>query len=71
MTRQTLKGAPRKTQALMVRLEEEIMLLLNKHEGLTVAEKLKAIEAGARVLAIRHKITEDEVGTDGSFFAGK
>lgn len=70
MTRQAIKGGSKTRDPLMKRLEEEIMTLLN-NDKITSAEKLKAIEAGARVLAIRHKISENEVGTDGSFFAGK
>lgn len=58
----------RKRDVLLTKLETEILTMLGK-TNLTPAEKLKAIEAGAKVLMIRHKISEGS-GGDGAFFAG-
>jgi len=55
------KGDP-----LLRRLESEVRKTLAMKD-LVVSERLKAIECGVKILAIRHKI-EDGGGADGSFF---
>lgn len=59
----------RKRDVLLAKLEKEILAMLDRPK-LTPGEKLKAIEAGAKVLMIRHKIQEGG-GGDGAFFAGR
>jgi hypothetical protein len=54
---------------LLVRIEREVTDLLEKRT-LSNAERLKAIEVGAKVLMIRHKL-EDVDGKDGAFFSKK
>lgn len=49
-------------------LEIEVRKALRGKE-LTNAERLKAIEVGAKILAIRHKIDEGIGGASGAFFA--
>ncbi|HWS65716.1 MAG TPA: hypothetical protein VN325_23400 [Steroidobacteraceae bacterium] len=51
---------------LLVKVEQEVMALL-ENKKLTPGERLKAIEVGAKVLMIRHKL-EDGGDKDGSFF---
>jgi hypothetical protein len=59
----------RKHEDLLDRMERGILEMLKK-DTLTNTERLKAIEAGAKVLMIRHKI-QDGGATDGAFFARK
>jgi hypothetical protein len=59
----------KKRDDLLDRMERGILEMLKK-DTLTNTERLKAIEAGAKVLMIRHKI-QDGGATDGAFFARK
>lgn len=52
---------------LLVTLEKQVNGVL-KNQELTASERLKAIEVGAKLLMIRHKITDGE-RADGAFFA--
>jgi len=59
----------KKTNDLMVVVEEAIVEVL-KSKRISSVDKIKAIEAGAKILAVRHKIeqgSEDE----SSFFSRK
>lgn len=58
----------KKTDPLMNTIEREVRAMLGRE--LTTTERLKAIEIGAKVLAIRHKI-QDGDAKDGAFFADK
>ena len=53
----------------LAKLKKEITDML-EGDTLTPAERLKAIEAGAKILGIQHKI-DGESERDGSFFAAK
>jgi hypothetical protein len=55
---------------LLDEMETRLLEMLKKTTRLTNTERLKAIEAGAKVLMIRHKIHEGGA-TDGAFFARK
>jgi hypothetical protein len=57
----------RKKDTSLATMQQQIEDLLKK-PGLTPSERLKAIEVGAKLLMIRHKI-EDGLGGEGSFFA--
>jgi hypothetical protein len=57
------------SDALLTEMEKQVLSMLKKPR-LTHGERLKAIEAGAKVLMIRHKI-QDGGQTDGAFFARK
>jgi hypothetical protein len=59
----------KKRDDLLDRMDRGILEMLKK-DTLTNTERLKAIEAGAKVLMIRHKI-QDGGATDGAFFARK
>lgn len=61
-----MSAAPKAT--LLEELEKSILDMLEKPR-LPNAEKLKAIEAGVKVLAIKHKI--DGGGQDGAFFGNR
>jgi hypothetical protein len=54
------------SQELLKLLEDGIRKIL-KDPNAKLADRLKAIETGAKLLAIRHKV--EGGGTDGSFFA--
>jgi hypothetical protein len=58
-----------KPDELLAEMEKQVLEMLKKAR-LTNTEKLKAIEAGAKVLMIRHKIQDGGQG-DGAFFARK
>jgi hypothetical protein len=58
-----------KSDELLSEMEAGILSML-KNKRLTNTERMKAIEAGAKVLMIRHKIS-DGGATDGAFFARK
>jgi hypothetical protein len=58
-----------KSDDLLNEMETGLLKML-KTTRLTNTERLKAIEAGAKVLMIRHKIHEGGA-TDGAFFARK
>lgn len=59
----------RRSSGLMAKLEIEALAMLNATD-LTRRDKLKAMEVAAKVLQIKHKISEgDQV--DGAFFSGK
>jgi hypothetical protein len=58
-----------KSDDLLNEMETGLLKML-KTTRLTNTERLKAIEAGAKVLMIRHKINEGGAA-DGAFFARK
>ena len=60
--------AQRKKKSLIDVLEIEVRKALRDRE-LSNGERLKAIEVGAKILAIRHKIDEGIGGIGGAFFA--
>lgn len=51
---------------LLRKMEQQVSKLLND-DKLTNSERLKAIEVGAKLLMIRHKITDNE-RAEGAFF---
>lgn len=59
----------KKVDPLMASIEREVKAMLGRND-LSATERLKAIEIGAKVLSIRHKI-QDGDAKDGSFFADK
>lgn len=52
----------------MYELKQAIRSVLTDEKA-TPAEKLRAIEAAAKLLLIQHKITGESDGTDGHFFS--
>lgn len=62
------KAASVSRDPFLKKLQEEVIAMLKKE--LTPSERLKAIEAGVKISAIRHKI-DGEGQADGSFFANK
>jgi hypothetical protein len=55
-------------KGFMETLEQEVRKVL-RDKNIEPAERLKAIEVGAKLLAIRHKIEDGIGGQSGSFFA--
>lgn len=49
-------------------LEKAVRDVLNSKDGVSTAEKLKAVEMGAKLLMIRHRIDGAGEGEDGKFF---
>jgi len=49
-------------------LEDELTQIF-KTEGLSTSERLKAVETGAKLLMIRHRISGGADGEDGQFFS--
>lgn len=60
----------KKTDGLLPELEKAVkdILALGK-DDVSTADRLKAIEAGAKLLMIRHRIEGASEGEDGKFFA--
>ena len=55
---------------LLTTLEQEVRnILVNGNGEVSTAERLKAIEAGAKLLMIRHRINGAGEGEDGKFFS--
>jgi hypothetical protein len=52
-------------------LERGVREVLNSKDGVSTADKLKAIECGAKLLMIRHRIAGAGEGEDGKFFNPK
>lgn len=50
-------------------LEKGVRDVLDAKDGVSTAERLKAIEAGAKLLMIRHRIEGSGEGEDGKFFS--
>jgi hypothetical protein len=50
-------------------LEKGVRDVLNSKDGVSTAERLKAVEAGARLLMIRYRIEGSGEGEDGKFFS--
>jgi len=58
---------PRSNGALLIELEKNVREILAQRE-VSIADRLKAIEAGSRLLMIRHRIEGSGEGDDGKFF---
>lgn len=50
-------------------LQRAVRDVLNSKDGVSTAEKLKAVEMGAKLLMIRHRIDGAGEGEDGKFFS--
>jgi len=50
-------------------LERAVRAVLNSKGEVSTTEKLKAIECGAKLLMIRHRISGGTEGEDGKFFS--
>lgn len=50
-------------------LERGVREVLNSKDGVSTADKLKAVECGAKLLMIRHRIEGAGEGDDGKFFS--
>ena len=58
------------TEDFLTALENEVReLLLKNRDQVSTAERLKAIECGAKLLMIRHRIEGGGEGEDGKFFS--
>ena len=57
-----------KDGAFLGQLEKNIRSILSSHD-VTIDQRLKAVEAGARLLLIRHRIEGTTEGEDGKFFS--
>lgn len=53
----------------LAELEKGVRDVLNSGDAVSTAEKLKAIECGAKLLMIRHRIEGSGEGEDGKFFS--
>jgi hypothetical protein len=56
------------TKRFLDELERGVREVLNSKDGVSTAERLKAIETGAKLLMIRHRIEGAGEGEDGKFF---
>lgn len=56
-------------QSLMKLLEKGVRDVLNSRDGVSTAERLKAIEVGSRLLMIKHRMDVSGESEDGKFFS--
>lgn len=56
-------------QPFLAELERAVRDVLNSKDGVSTAEKLKAVEMGAKLLTIRYRIDGAGEGEDGKFFS--
>jgi hypothetical protein len=62
-----MSKSPVKDDGFLGQLQKSVQTILDDPKTKT-ADRLKAIEAGAKLLTIRHRLEGGEGGQDGSFF---